>query len=83
MILFCIKIWVLLSFFYIFLCCILQEGKSVVVFGIFAIIWSLYGVIYMIEDEETKNIYYNTLDVFAKAIFGVILWLYFGKVLKF
>jgi hypothetical protein len=37
----------------------------------------------MIEDEETKNISYNTLDIFAKAVFGIILWLYFGKVLKF
>jgi bacteriorhodopsin len=73
----------LFAVFYVFLCCIMGTGKSLVVFTIFAVIWSLYGVVYMIEDEETKNISYNTLDVFAKAIFGVILWLYFGKVLKF
>lgn len=73
----------LFAVFYVFLCCIMGTGKSLVVFTIFAFIWSLYGVVYMIEDEETKNLSYNTLDVFAKAIFGVLLWLYFGKVLKF
>ena len=73
----------LFAVFYIFLCCIMGTGKSLVVFIIFTLIWSLYGVVYMIENDETKNIFYNTLDVFAKAVFGVILWLYFGKVLKF
>ena len=34
-------------------------------------------------DEEDKNIMYNILDVFSKAIFGVGLWLFYGKVLKF
>lgn len=73
----------LFTVFYIFLCCILGTGKSLVIFTLFAVIWSLYGLVYMIEDEETKNISYNSLDLFAKAVFGVILWLYFGKVLKF
>jgi hypothetical protein len=52
------------------------------VFWIFATIWSGYGIAYMF-DEEAKNIAYNILDVTAKALFGVVLWLYFGRVLNF
>ena len=63
-------------------CCI-DRSANHTVFWLFAFIWSLYGVVYMIEDEETKNIGYNILDVLAKALFGVALWMYFGKVLKF
>jgi bacteriorhodopsin len=52
------------------------------VFWIFALIWSGYGIAYL-ADEETKNLAYNGLDVISKAIFGVVLYLYYGKVLKF
>ena len=61
---------------------VVPKGASIVVFAIFAIIWTLYGIAYMLNEEE-KNIAYNILDVTAKALFGVVLWLYFGKVLKF
>ncbi len=63
-------------------CCIPGKANPAV-FWIFALIWTLYGVAYYIEDEETKNISYNILDVLAKAIFGVVLWSYYGKVLKY
>ena len=63
-------------------CCI-PEKSNPVVFLIFAAIWTLYGVAYYVEDEETKNIFYNVLDITSKALFGVVLWSYFGKVLKF
>jgi hypothetical protein len=33
--------------------------------------------------EEEKNIAYNILDIMSKAVFGVVLWMYFGKVLAF
>jgi bacteriorhodopsin len=67
----------------LFYSCCVPGKSSPVVFWIFAIIWALYGVAYYVEDEETKNIYYNLLDITAKALFGVVLWSYFGKVLKF
>jgi bacteriorhodopsin len=57
-------------------------GAPLAVFIIFAVIWSFYGVAYLLEEEE-KNIAYNVLDVISKALFGVVLWLYFGKVLTF
>lgn len=66
----------------LFSCCI-PKGMPMAVFYVFAIIWSLYGVVYMLEDPETKNVAYNVLDVISKALFGVFLWLYFGKVINF
>jgi bacteriorhodopsin len=62
-------------------CCIAPSANHAVFF-VFAAIWSGYGVAYML-DEETKNIAYNGLDVVSKAVFGVILYFYFGKVLSF
>lgn len=70
----------MLAMFYT--CCI-PTTKNPIVFWIFALIWTLYGVVYYLEDEETKNICYNVLDVIAKALFGVVLWSYYGKVLKY
>lgn len=68
---------------YLFYTCCIPANKPQIVFYVFAVIWALYGVAYYVEDEETKNISYNILDVLAKAIFGVVLWAYYGKVLKF
>jgi bacteriorhodopsin len=62
-------------------CCVPAKANPAVFF-FFAIIWSFYGIAYML-DEENKNIMYNVLDVISKAIFGVVLYLYFGKVLDF
>jgi bacteriorhodopsin len=62
-------------------CCIPAKANHTV-FYIFAAIWSVYGIVYLL-DEEKKNIGYNILDVVSKALFGVILYFYFGKVLEF
>lgn len=67
---------------YLWNCCV-PSGANLVVFTLFAVIWTFYGVAYYVEDDETKNIMYNILDVVAKALFGVSLWLYFGKVVSF
>ena len=66
-----------------FYSCCLSSTKSPIFFYMFASIWALYGVAYYVEDEETKNISYNILDVVSKALFGVALWSYYGKVLKY
>ncbi len=66
----------------LFSCCIDSKANHIV-FYLFAIIWAGYGINYMVKDEETKNITYNTLDVISKALFGIGLWLFYGKVLKF
>jgi bacteriorhodopsin len=61
---------------------LIPKGSSIVVFIIFAIIWAGYGIAYVLDDEE-KNIAYNVLDVISKALFGIVLWMYFGEVLAF
>jgi bacteriorhodopsin len=60
----------------------IPKNAPMAVFVIFSIIWTGYGVAYLL-DEEAKNIAYNILDITSKAIFGVVLWLYFGRVLSF
>ena len=52
-----------------------------VVFTMFSIIWSLYGVAYYVNGVP-KQIMYNVLDAVAKGLFGVFLWLYFTKMIK-
>lgn len=64
----------------------LQGEKSgfaaTMMFYIFVVVWSLYGVIY-IMDDDTRNTMYNVLDVIAKCFVGIFLWLYFTQVIKF
>ena len=60
----------------------IPKNAPMAVFVIFSIIWTGYGIAYLL-DEEAKNIAYNILDITSKAIFGVVLWLYFGRVLSF
>jgi bacteriorhodopsin len=54
--------------------------SSRVIFGIFVSLWSLYGVVYFL-DELTKNIAMNILDCLAKCLFGLGLWAYFSKII--
>ena len=49
-------------------------------FGIYFVVWSIYGVAYLLE-EETKNTVYNVLDLIAKCFVGIGLWLYFTKII--
>jgi bacteriorhodopsin len=51
-----------------------------VIFGIYVSLWSLYGVVYMF-DEELKNICLNALDLFAKCFVGLGLWAYYTNIL--
>ena len=62
-------------------CCVSRRADPTV-FWIFTALWTGYGIAYWL-DEVNKNIAYNFLDVSSKAIFGMMLWLYFGHVVKF
>lgn len=66
----------------IYSCCI-PKSSNITVFAIFSVIWTLYGVNFYLVNEETKNTNYNILDVMSKALFGIVLWLYFGNILDF
>jgi bacteriorhodopsin len=52
-----------------------------VLFGIYLVVWSLYGVFYMLG-EEYKNIGMNILDLTAKCFVGLGLWAYFTKIIQ-
>ena len=51
-----------------------------ILFGIYLVIWGLYGFVYLLDDEN-KNILYNFLDVTAKCFVGLGFWAYFTKIL--
>jgi bacteriorhodopsin len=53
--------------------------SNYILFGFFVIVWGLYGVVYMLN-EEYKNITMNILDCIAKCFVGLGLWAYFSKI---
>ena len=52
-----------------------------VLFGMYLLIWSMYGFVYMLG-EEYKNIAMNILDAIAKCLIGLALWAYYTKIIK-
>ena len=53
-----------------------------IIFGIYFIIWSLYGIVYLF-DEELKNTITNILDLIAKCIVGIGLWGYYTNIVYY
>ena len=47
--------------------------SNIIVFIVFSIIWSMYGIVYFF-DNNSKNIAYNILDIIAKVGFGILIW---------
>lgn len=47
--------------------------KNKAIFGVFMIVWALYGIVYFLPNNS-KNISYNILDVIAKVGFGLLIW---------
>jgi bacteriorhodopsin len=45
-------------------------------------IWTMYGVVYMFN-EEYKNIAMNYLDLTAKCLIGLGLWVYYTKIVQY
>lgn len=52
-----------------------------VFYGIYLVVWSLYGVVYLLSDEY-KNIATNILDCISKCLIGNGLWLYYSQMVK-
>ena len=52
---------------------------NMMIFTSFFILWSFYGVFYMMEDQA-RNVGYNILDLLSKCFVGIFLWAYFSKV---
>jgi len=53
--------------------------SNYVLFSLYVVIWSLYGLAYVLE-EEPKNILFNTLDLISKCLIGIGLWVYFTRI---
>ena len=51
-----------------------------VLFGIYFIVWSMYGIVYLL-DEEYKNMVTNILDLTAKCLVGLGLWVYYTNII--
>ena len=52
-----------------------------ILFYLYFVIWSLYGIVYLFE-EESKNIIINILDLFAKCLVGLGLWVYYVHIIE-
>jgi len=52
-----------------------------VLFSLFVILWSLYGIVYFLSDIH-KNIALNYLDLTAKCLVGIGLWIYYTKIIQ-
>jgi bacteriorhodopsin len=52
-----------------------------IIFSMFAIVWSMYGVVYHFEEEQ-KNVAYNYLDLTSKCFVGIALWIYYVKIIR-
>ena len=44
-------------------------------FGIYAVFWSLYGIVYLLGEEQ-KTLYTNVLDMITKGFVGLSIWAY-------
>jgi bacteriorhodopsin len=56
-----------------------SHSFNFLLFGIYFVVWSIYGIVYLLDDEK-KNTIYNILDLIAKCLVGIGLWLYFTKI---
>lgn len=55
--------------------------SNYILFGVFMIIWTFYGLVYLLNDTY-KNIAMNILDCLAKCCFGLGLWAYYSKIIR-
>ena len=54
--------------------------QNMFLFLVFFILWSIYGIVYWLEDEALKNTSYNILDLLSKCFVGIFFWAYFTGV---
>jgi hypothetical protein len=50
-------------------------------FYFYLVVWSLYGIVYMFDDE-TKNVFTNILDLIAKCFVGLGVWAYYVRIVR-
>ena len=58
------------------------DYTNYLLFGIYIVVWSIYGIVYMFN-QSNKNIIMNILDCIAKCFVGIFLWVYYTGLIKF
>jgi bacteriorhodopsin len=58
-----------------------SNKNGTILFSVYLFLWSLYGVVYLL-DEVTKNTVTNFLDLTAKCLVGLGLWVYYTKIIR-
>lgn len=53
-----------------------------IIFSIFVVLWSAYGVVYLAEKQQIEHIGNNILDLFAKCFVGIGFWVYLTRILR-
>jgi bacteriorhodopsin len=72
-----------IGMFYLIYIQFVRNSKSFannVLFSLYLGIWSLYGIVYLFN-EEYKNIAMNILDATSKCLIGLGLWAYYSKII--
>jgi bacteriorhodopsin len=57
------------------------DYTNYLLFGIYIVVWSIYGIVYMFN-QSNKNIIMNILDCIAKCFVGIFLWVYYTGLIK-
>ena len=57
-----------------------EMNANKVLFWLYFVIWAMYGIVYMFP-EIYKNICMNVLDLTAKCLIGLGLWVYYTKII--
>ena len=73
-----------IPFFFMFWLIYGLIDKSVankILFWLYFVVWSMYGVVYPLDDE-TKQILTNVLDLIAKCFIGLGLWAYYTHIIR-
>jgi bacteriorhodopsin len=58
-----------------------KTSNNLLLYMMYFIVWGLYGVVYMFS-ESVKNITMNILDMTAKCLIGLGLWVYYTGIVK-
>lgn len=53
--------------------------KNQMLFAVFFILWSFYGIFYLTKDS-VKNVGYNIIDLLSKCFVGIYLWSYSSNI---
>jgi len=69
-----------MMFFIIFLNFVKPKYSLInyILFSFYFVVWSIYGIVYMFDDY-TKNTITSILDCISKCIMGILLWVYYTK----